>query len=208
MKSFFNRLQSLNPQLLFELLNLLEEQNLIFKRIKEELSSNFPKELDYYLEISDKILSSIEIENLQVRLKFYDSNKVVENKVNLNHDFTYTKPEGYRIYRGEIKKISSFKNLYIEMCKFFYSTDPQIFINFINKTDFNGQKRPYFSKTKEKMVKPILIGNQVYIETRFSSNKIRNLLIKIFKAYNLNYNILEIFIKQDRKDQYGYYENR
>ncbi|WP_300411005.1 hypothetical protein [Lagierella sp.] len=209
MENFFKRLLSLNPQLLFELLKILEAQKVVFMEIENmKISNKFPKELCDYIEISNKILNSIETENLQMTLKFYNKNKVVKEKVNLNFDFTYTKPQGYRLYRGEIKEIHSYKDLYIELCKYFYQKNQKIFKSFIDKTDFNGRTRPYFSKKSEKLINPEYIGDQIFIETSFSANKIRDMLIKIFKTYNVNYSILEIFIKQDRKDKYGYYENK
>lgn len=207
MKKFFDQLTEKNPELVLNIKTSLEDQIKYFKEALEyDLTTKDREEIKKYLDNMNTVLDSIEPINIQLRLKEFKLSKIVTNKVTLDHDFTYTKPEGYRLYRGEIVTINSYYDLYVSLCEYFYKLNPVIFRSFPDKTDFNGWKRTYFSLEKSKIRNAVLIGNSVYIETKFPANKIRDLLIKIFSAYNLSFDILEIYIRQDRKEEYRYYE--
>lgn len=209
MKKFFDQLTEKNPELVLNIKTSLEDQIEYFnKALEYELTIKDREKIENFLNISNSILESIEPINIQLRLKEFELSKITTNKVTLDHDFTYTKPEGYRLFRGEIIKINSYYELYINLCEYFYKLDPVIFRSFTEKTDFNGRKKTYFSLEKNKIRNAKSIGNSVYIETKFPANKIRDLLIKIFNAYKLSFDILEIFIRQDRKEEYRYYEKR
>ena len=207
MKKFFDQLTEKNPELVLNIKTALEDQIKYFgKALEYDLTTKDREEIEKFLDTTNSILDVIEPINIQLRLKEFELSKIVTNKVTLDHDFTYTKPEGYRLYRGEIVTISSYYDLYVSLCEYFYKLNPVIFRSFPQKTDFNGWKRTYFSLEKNKIRNAVLIGNSVYIETKFPANKIRDLLIKMFSAYNLSFDILEIYIRQDRKEEHRYYE--
>ncbi|MDO5018322.1 MAG: hypothetical protein Q4E02_03390 [Lagierella massiliensis] len=209
MKKFFEELKISNPNLCYKIKNSTKEQEeLINRAIEENCSNKTPEELKEHLKFLKKIYNSIKIDDLQLRLDSFENAKIPIKKVTLDHDFTYTKPEGYRLYRGKLIEVNSYQKLYINLCNYFYKLNPKIFRSFPQKTEFNGLRRQYFSFQKYKIKNPTLIQNQIYIETKFTSNKIRDLLIKIFKAYNISFKNLDIFIKQDRKELYGYYERK
>lgn len=207
MKKFFDQLTEKNPELVLNIKISLEDQKKYFnKALEYELNTKDKEEIEKFIDTTNSILNVIEPKDIQLRLKEFELSKITTNKATLDHDFTYTKPEGYRLYRGEIVTISSYYDLYVSLCEYFYKLNPVIFRSFPQKTDFNGWKRTYFSLEKNKIRNGVLIGNSVYIETKFPANKIRDLLIKIFSAYNLSFDILEIYIRQDRKEEYRYYE--
>lgn len=207
MKKFFDQLTEKDPELVLNIKTALEDQIKYFRKgLEYDLTTKDREEIEKFLDTTNSILDVIEPINIQLRLKEFELSKIVTNKVTLDHDFTYTKPEGYRLYRGEIVSISSYYDLYVSLCEYFYKLNPVIFRSFPQKTDFNGWKRTYFSLEKNKIRNAVLIGNSVYIETKFPANKIRDLLIKMFSAYNLSFDILEIYIRQDRKEEHRYYE--
>ena len=207
MKKFFDQLTEKDPELVLNIKKALEDQIKYFgKALEYDLTTKDREEIEKFLDTTNSILDVIEPINIQLRLKEFELSKIVTNKVTLDHDFTYTKPEGYRLYRGEIVTISSYYDLYVSLCEYFYKLNPVIFRSFPQKTDFNGWKRTYFSLEKNKIRNAVLIGNSVYIETKFPANKIRDILIKMFSAYNLSFDILEIYIRQDRKEEHRYYE--
>lgn len=207
MKKFFDQLTEKNPELVLNIKTSLEEQKkYLNKALEYELNTKDKEQIEKFIDTTNSILNVIEPKDIQLRLKEFELSKITTNKVTLDHDFTYTKPEGYRLYRGEIVTISSYYDLYVNLCEYFYKLNPVIFRSFPQKTDLNGWKRTYFSLEKNKIRNGVLIGNSVYIETKFPANKIRDLLIKIFSAYSLSFDILEIYIRQDRKEEYRYYE--
>lgn len=207
MKKFFDKLTEKNPELVLNIKTSLEDQKkYLNKALEYELNTKDKEEIEKFIDTTNSILDVIEPKDIQLRLKEFELSKITTNKVTLDHDFTYTKPEGYRLYRGEIVTISSYYDLYVSLCEYFYKLNPVIFRSFPQKTDLNGWKRTYFSLEKNKIRNGVLIGNSVYIETKFPANKIRDLLIKIFSAYSLSFDILEIYIRQDRKEEYRYYE--
>lgn len=207
MKKFFDQLTEKNPELVLNIKTSLEDQKkYLNKALEYELNTKDKEEIEKFIDTTNSILNVIEPKDIQLRLKEFELSKITTNKVTLDHDFTYTKPEGYRLYRGEIVTISSYYDLYVSLCEYFYKLNPVIFRSFPQKTDLNGWKRTYFSLEKNKIRNGVLIGNSVYIETKFPANKIRDLLIKIFSAYSLSFDILEIYIRQDRKEEYRYYE--
>lgn len=207
MKKFFDQLTEKNPELVLNIKTSLEDQKkYLNKALEYELNTKDKEEIEKFIDTTNSILDVIEPKDIQLRLKEFELSKITTNKVTLDHDFTYTKPEGYRLYRGEIVTISSYYDLYVSLCEYFYKLNPVIFRSFPQKTDLNGWKRTYFSLEKNKIRNGVLIGNSVYIETKFPANKIRDLLIKIFSAYSLSFDILEIYIRQDRKEEYRYYE--
>ena len=207
MKKFFDQLTEKNPELVLNIKTSLEDQKkYLNKALEYELNTKDKEEIEKFIDTTNSILDVIEPKDIQLRLKEFELSKITTNKVTLDHDFTYTKPEGYRLYRGEIVTISSYYDLYVSLCEYFYKLNPGIFRSFPQKTDLNGWKRTYFSLEKNKIRNGVLIGNSVYIETKFPANKIRDLLIKIFSAYSLSFDILEIYIRQDRKEEYRYYE--
>lgn len=207
MKKFFDQLTEKNPELVLNIKTSLEDQKkYLNKALEYELNTKDKEQIEKFIDTTNSILNVIEPKDIQLRLKEFELSKITTNKVTLDHDFTYTKPEGYRLYRGEIVTISSYYDLYVKLCEYFYKLNPVIFRSFPQKTDLNGWKRTYFSLEKNKIRNGVLIGNSVYIETKFPANKIRDLLIKIFSAYSLSFDILEIYIRQDRKEEYRYYE--
>lgn len=207
MKKFFDQLTEKNPELVLNIKTSLEDQKkYLNKALEYELNTKDKEQIEKFIDTTNSILNVIEPKDIQLRLKEFELSKIITNKVTLDHDFTYTKPEGYRLYRGEIVTISSYYDLYVNLCEYFYKLNPVIFRSFPQKTDLNGWKRTYFSLEKNKIRNGVLIGNSVYIETKFPANKIRDLLIKIFSAYSLSFDILEIYIRQDRKEEYRYYE--
>ena len=122
----------------------------------------------------------------------------------VNDDFTYTKPKGFRFIEGVYKEANSFKDLYIEILNELYDKDPALFQSIENKSRFNGVKKPYFAKEKSKLHKPVKIG-QIYAETHFNTNQIRNMLIRLLKLFDLEENELKIYIRLDHKRKYRYY---
>lgn len=207
MKKFFNQLTEKNPELVLNIKTSLEDQiKYLEKALDYGSTTEDREEIEKFLNATNSILDSIEPIDIQLRLKEFELSKISTTNVTLDHDFTYTKPEGYRLYKGKLVSISSYNELYVSLCEYFYKLDPVIFRSFANKTDFNGLKKAYFSLEKNKIRNAVLIDNSVYIETKFPANKIRDLLVKIFRAYNLSFDILEIYIRQDRKEEYRYYE--
>ncbi|HHX69886.1 MAG: hypothetical protein WAO56_11705 [Miniphocaeibacter sp.] len=207
MDRFFEILKEENPQLILNIYDSLENLEKCFNMAQTyDLDLKNHREIKEFYDNIVKIKSLIPVEGIQLSLEILSNEKVFSKSVNLLHDFSYTKPKSYSIYRGKNIEVSSFKELYEQILFYLYKIDKEKLHSLINKTKFNGRTRPYFDKDSKKMINPIRISQNLYAETHFSSNKFRDMLIKIFNLYNIDINNLRIYIKQDKKEKYGYYK--
>ncbi|QQK07710.1 hypothetical protein [Miniphocaeibacter halophilus] len=207
MDRFFEILKDENPQLILTIYDSLEKLEKSFNMAQTyDLDLKNHKEIKEFYDSIINIKSLIPIEGIQLSLEILSNEKVFSKSVNLFHDFSYTKPKSYSIYRGKNIEVSSFKELYEQILFYLFKIDQSKLYSLINKTKYNGRTRPYFDKEPKNMINPIKISHNLYAETHFSSNRFRDMLIKIFNLYNIDINNLRIYIKQDKKDKYGYYK--
>ncbi|WP_099203095.1 hypothetical protein [Miniphocaeibacter massiliensis] len=207
MIKFFEKLKEENPQLLLKIYNDLEDIENSFKTVQTyDIDFKGYKELKTFYEEILKIKEIIPIEGIQLSLNILNNEKIFSNAVNLTYDFTFAKPKSYSIYRGKNIEVSSFKELYEQILLYLFKIDKTKMYSLINKTKFNGTKKPYFSKNKDNMINSFKISDNLYAETHFSSKKFSKMLIRLFNLYNIDINNLKIYIKYDKKEKYRYYE--
>lgn len=207
MKEFFEILRKENPQLLLKMYNCVEELDKYFNMLQTyDLCIREYDEI-YNLYYSLNLMKdSMPVDGIQLSLNVLNDEKIFIKSVNLLYDFAYTKPKSFSIYRGKNIEVQTFKEMYEKILLYFYKIDSNKLLSLKNKTKFNGVKRSYFDKTPDKLVTPFKIANEFYAETHFNSNKIRDMLIKIFNIYNIDINNLKIYLKFDRKEKFGYYK--
>ncbi len=207
MDRFFEILKEENPRLLLKIYNTIEELESCLN-IAQTYNLDFKnhKEIREFYENIIYIKKEMPIEGIQLSMNILDDEKNFSKFVNLFYDFSYTKPKSFSIYKGKNIEVNSFKDLYENILLYFYKLDSGTMYSLINRTKFNGERKPYFGKDGKKMNNPFRISEKLYAETHFSANKIAKMLIKIFNLYNIDINNLRIFLKYDRKEKFNYYK--
>jgi len=77
------------------------------------------------------------------------------------------------------------------------SIDEKKFVDFENSRVMNGKKRKYFSREVSKVGNPKRLKNKLYVEVNQSANSLRNLLIKLLKAYGFNLSDYKVYLRAD-----------
>lgn len=115
----------------------------------------------------------------------------------LYDDFTYKRPYAFRINAHQLVKVKTWQDMLIQTCEFLLVVDERKFLNFEYSKEMQGKKNKYFSVEPDKMRQPRKIGDKIYVETNQSANSIRNLIIKLLKAYNFKITEYKVFFRAD-----------
>lgn len=115
----------------------------------------------------------------------------------LYEDFTHKCPAAFSISGTKIEA-RQWKDVLILTCKALAKKDTQRFAGFVSDPTMQGKKVNYFSKSTEKMRKPVLIEDTgIYVETNMSSNQIRNVIAKVLRKFDLKVTDYNIFLRAD-----------
>lgn len=166
------------------------------------LSEEDMEKIQEAIELIEKVRPQFAIERIQISfidekpaLTLLDTNKAHS----LHENFKFIRPYGYKYRRGPLIRVSTFKELYISVVELFYKKNPLIIRGFIDKSKMNGQKRAYFSNSPVFLVKPYRIDNNLFIETKFSANGIRDMLLKLFREFNEDHLTFKIYFREKKE---------
>ncbi len=205
---FINKIQKNAPDQSMELYdhlevveNILLELNLILSLTQTEKSE--------LLEFTDRIsdlreglfINSYQASFIDEFLSFATDPKRPHS---LNEDFTFARPIGYDIYRGKRIEVTTFKGLYISLCEYFLRKDTILFYGFCELSSMNGTKRNYFGRTPKGMIAPFALDRDLYIETAFSANRIRDLLRNILREYNIESSTVRLYFRKTGRRKRNY----
>lgn len=204
MRRYFDQIKSENPQLILEFYDHCLALSNDFEKADQYENREYYGKIVEFNKLLEEMIHILPISGIQLSLFEDLEQEDKKDYLTVNDDFTYTKPKGFRFIEGVYKEANSFKDLYIEILNELYDKDPALFQSIENKSRFNGVKKPYFAKEKSKLHKPVKIG-QIYAETHFNTNQIRNMLIRLLKLFDLEENELKIYIRLDHKRKYRYY---
>lgn len=110
-------------------------------------------------------------------------------------DFTGTKPIKFKLL-GEEREITSWKNLFFFTCEYLSLLNREIFDEFVHNPEFRGRTRWYFSYDEKQISTPELINNtNIYAEKNLPANIIRDLLVKMFKRYEIKESDFQVYLK-------------
>lgn len=115
----------------------------------------------------------------------------------LYDDFTYKRAYAFRINAHQLVKVKTWQDMLIKTCEFLLVVDERKFLNLEDCKEMQGKKNKYFSVDSYKMRQPRKIGDKIYVETNQSANSIRNLIIKLLKAYNFKITEYKVFFRAD-----------
>jgi hypothetical protein len=105
-----------------------------------------------------------------------------EGELTLSDDFTGKRPIAITLGEGNQTVVRSWKDVLVETCQLLIRLDENKFKNLEN---INGMKS-YISSKSLGMRKPIPILDSMFIETNLSANAIRDLIKRMFIAYDRN----------------------
>lgn len=182
--------------------------NIPYKILKE--NNNLDKITDMENKIDDLLKSisalGIDITAYQdssdkcddVKSKSIDSSipdQPIDENLFQKMDFTGTKPIKFKLL-GEEREITSWKDLFFFTCEYLSLLDRGIFDEFVHNPEFKGRTRWYFSYDEKQISTPELINNtNIYAEKNLPANVIRDLLLKMFKRYEIKESDFQVYLK-------------
>jgi len=103
-----------------------------------------------YINILDNILNEIATISKKKREKReipdYEKHIVDNTKVHyLNENFTYKRPYAF-VIEGNMIKVNTWVQMLLETCRILIKKDENLFMTFINSSDFKGKKRAKISE--------------------------------------------------------------
>jgi hypothetical protein len=114
-----------------------------------------------------------------------------EGELTLSDDFTGKRPIAISLGDGNQTVVRSWKDVLVETCRLLIQLDENKFKNLEN---INGMKS-YISSKSLGMRKPISILDSMFIETNLSANAIRDLIKRMFVAYDRNDKEYKIYFR-------------
>ncbi len=121
-------------------------------------------------------------------------------------DLVHTLYEGYtnkRPFAFELgdKRVETknWKDLYLQTCEILVETERDKFLGFVASPRMSGKKMKYFSQTVEEGMRTPrkLQCLDVWVETNFSANHIRNLIVKMLREYDIPVASFKIYLRAD-----------
>lgn len=116
----------------------------------------------------------------------------------LHESFVHKRPHAFEL-RGRKVHVTKWKGMLVETCNVLADINPGLIGDFPNNPRFNGRKSQYF-RTKDPglMRSPLKLDNiDMYVETNFSANDIRNLIIRMIKHYRIPTGEYKIYLRAD-----------
>lgn len=150
----------------------------------------------------DDVASISEDEVLEDIEKAYPdySEYKVDNSVahTLHENYVHTRPYAFKL-RGQKVYVTKWKDMLVKTCEILAGIDAEIIAWFPNIPRFNDRKSRYFQTDKPVLMRsPQKLQNMdMYVETNFSANFIRNLIIKMINHYKIPLSEFKIYLRAD-----------
>lgn len=140
----------------------------------------------------------IEVERAQIpNYAAYTVNQDVE--YSLVEDFKHKRPHAFKINDKRMVEVQTWKEMLLKTSELLCAVDSEKWAGFEHDAKMNGKRKKVFSADRGQLRKPEKIGD-LYIETNRSANDIRNLLIKLLRAYDYKMNDFKIYLRADYTD--------
>jgi hypothetical protein len=115
----------------------------------------------------------------------------------LYENFTHIRPYAFRLGQQEQLFVKTWIEMLIETCNILIDKDAAKFLSFEHIKEMNGKKSKYISSKKDGMRKPHPLRENLFLETNMSANGVRNLILKMLKAYNIKATDYKIYYRAD-----------
>lgn len=139
------------------------------------------------------------LEDIEKTYPNYSEYEVDNTAVHTLHEnFVHKRPHAFEL-RGRKVYVTEWKRMLIETCDILAGIDSSIIAGFPNNPKFNGRKSHYFrTENPESMRSPQKFKNmEMYVETNFSANFIRNLIIRMINYYKIPPSEYKIYLRAD-----------
>lgn len=123
----------------------------------------------------------------------------VDNNVEhtLYENFTHIRPDSFKFINNEKILVKTWIDVLLETSEILVQMDDDKFRQFEHNPQMNGKKSKYISSNPDGMRKPRLLKENLYLETNMSGNGIRNLLLKMLKAYGFKATDYKVYFRAD-----------
>lgn len=124
---------------------------------------------------------------------------IVDHNVehSLYENFTHKKPFAFSINDEQIIEVRTWQEMLKKTAEILITINSEKFLSFENEPGMNGKKVKYISTSSEGMRRPQSVLDKVFIETNMSGNGIRNLILKMLKAYGLKATDYKVYFRAD-----------
>ena len=150
----------------------------------------------------DKVPSKSDLENLIKEAENTDGEKIEVNDIEydkgegmkLDSNFTGKSPIAIKLEDDKIE-VSTWKELYLEVCSYLINKDKSIFLELPNK--IKGKKRDYFSRNEDDLRVPVYLKDvDIYVEVNLSANNIISNVRKLLGEYKIDENSTLVYINE------------
>ena len=139
------------------------------------------------------------IEDIEKTYPNYSDYEVDVSMVHTLHEnYVHKRPHAFEL-KGQKVYVTKWKEMLVETCNILAEINPGLISDFPCNPRFNGRKSQYFSiKDSGLMRSPLKLGNlDMFVETNFCANDIRNLIIKMIKHYGIPTAEYKIYLRAD-----------
>lgn len=139
------------------------------------------------------------IEDIEKKIPNYSDYEVDVSAVHTLHEnFVHKRPHAFEL-RGRKVYVTKWKEMFLETCNILAEINPDRISRFPDNPRFNGRKSQYFrAKDPGMMRSPLKLDRlDMYVETNFSANDFRNLIIKMIKDYGIPAAEYKIYLRAD-----------
>lgn len=175
-----------------DLINKAWELDALSQKVKK-YADTFQIE-DVALVSEDEALDDIE-KNLPNYSDFEVDNTVIHT---LHENFVHKRPYAFEL-RGKKVFVTEWKRMLVETCNILTDIDRKLIEKFPDNPKFNGKKSKYFTTGDPALMRsPQKLDKiKMFVETNFSANFIRNLIIKMINHYKIPLSDYKIYLRAD-----------
>ncbi len=114
-----------------------------------------------------------------------------------DYDFTGEKIKSFTFKEQEYK-VKNWRDFYQKMSSILYDDDPSTFNSFLMDNDFKMRKRLMISESKENLVNPLKISDNLFVETNLSTESILTMIRMILKKYAIDEDEVSLYLKEKK----------
>lgn len=116
----------------------------------------------------------------------------------LHESFVHKRPHAFEL-SGRKVYVTEWKKMLVETCNILANIDAEIISRFPSNPKFTGRKLAYFTTGNPAQLRsPRKINDlELYVETNFSANFIRNLIIKMLNQYKIPLFEFKVYLRAD-----------
>lgn len=166
----------------------------------DDISKEYQCHLDtFQLDDVAQISEDEKLEGIEKKYPNYSEYEVDYTVVHTLHEnYIYKRPYAFEL-KGRKERTTEWKKMLLETCNILADINPTIITEFPNNPKLNGRKSKYFlTGNPGSMRAPRKLRKlNMYVETNFSANDIRNLIIKMLNQYKIPLSEYRIYLRAD-----------